>query len=195
MADLAGPPNEQPNGISEEKKLSSYQLFILFAQISSLGFGGVLPWAYRTLVERKQLLGHAEFGELFAMGQILPGPNICNVAVILGYRHAGIAGGFAALAGIVGVPTLIVILLGLGYQHYGDVPLVRHALAGMAPVAAGLIAGTAVKLALNLPRRWKTILLVILVFGGIAIARWPLINVLGALIPLALILFWKAQRP
>lgn len=171
-------------------KLSPTQLFLLFTHMTLLGFGGVLPWAYRILVERRQILEKAEFRELLAFAQILPGPTICNLSVIIGYRHAGIVGGIAALSGMILAPFALVIMFGLAYRHYGDFPMVRHALAGMSAVAAGLIVAMALKMTRDLPRRHKNTLLLILAFIGIALLRWPLLMVIGILAPLALVVFW-----
>ena len=171
-------------------KLTPVQLFVLFTQMTLLGFGGVLPWAYRILVERRQILEKGEFRELLAFAQILPGPTICNLAVIIGYRHAGIHGGIAALSGMILAPFVLVIMLGLAYRHYGDLLPVRHALAGMSAVAAGLIVAMALKMLRDLPRRRKNALLLVLAFAGIALLRWPLLTVIGLLAPLALAVFW-----
>ena len=171
-------------------KLTPVQLFALFTQMTLLGFGGVLPWAYRILVERRQILEKDEFRELLAFAQILPGPTICNLAVIIGYRHAGIHGGIAALSGMILAPFVLVIMLGLAYRHYGDLRPVRHALAGMSAVAAGLIVAMALKMLRDLPRRRKNALLLVLAFAGIALLRWPLLTVIGVLAPLALAVFW-----
>jgi chromate transporter len=171
--------------------LRPYQLFLLFSHAAVLGFGGVLPWAYRLLVERKELLTKAEFVDLFSFGQILPGPPICNIAMLFGHRHAGVIGGFCALAGLVVAPTLFVIVLGIAYQRFGDVALVHNALSGMAAVAAGLVVAMALKMASDLPRQWKHMLFAALMFASIALARWPLITVLAVLAPVAVIAFWK----
>ena len=108
------------------------ELFLAFSQLALSGFGGVLPWAHRTLVEQKGWLTQREFVETLALGQLLPGPNIGNMAVMIGYRFAGYAGAAAAIAGLVGGPFLIMITLGLLYRSYGTLPLVQHALSGFA---------------------------------------------------------------
>lgn len=188
----AAPPDVQ---ISQEpKRLSPYRLFTMFMRIALLGFGSILPSTYRILVEREKVVSSADFREMFAFGQILPGPPICNVVVIVGYRNAGVAGSIAALAGLFTLPFVIVILLGLAYQRFGDLEPVRHALAGMSAVAAGLVAATALKMALDLPRQWKNMIFAGLMFAGVAVLRWPLLTVLVVLIPLALLAFRKALR-
>jgi chromate transporter len=171
--------------------LSPTQLFLLFTQTSLVGFGGVLPWVYRILVERRKVLSRRELGELLAFAQILPGPTICNLSVIIGHRHAGLVGGVAALAGMIMAPLAIVITLGIAYRHYGDLLPVRHALAGMSAVAAGLVGAMALKMARDLPRRWKNAIFAGLMFAGVAVMRWPLLAVISVLVPLSLLTFWK----
>lgn len=173
------------------KRLSPYRLFIMFTRISLLGFGSILPSSYQILVERKKVVSSAEFRELFAFGQILPGPPLCNVAVIIGYRNAGIVGGMAAVTGMFAVPFVIVILLGFAYRRFGDLEPVRHALSGMSAVAAGLVAATALKMAFDLPRHGKNMIFAGLMFAGVALMRWPLLTVILVLAPLAILAFRK----
>ena len=74
------------------RSIGPLELFIAFSQLALSGFGGVLPWAHRALVERRGWLTQREFVETLALGQLLPGPNIGNMAVMIGYRFAGYAG-------------------------------------------------------------------------------------------------------
>ncbi|HEY1148020.1 MAG TPA: chromate transporter [Pseudoduganella sp.] len=128
-------------------KINCWALFKLFSQMALLGFGGVLPFAYRYLVERSRWLSDSEFAQLLSIAQLLPGPTICNLAVIVGQRFAGTGGALAALAGLLVAPFFIVIALGVGYQELATSALFAHALQGMAAAAAGLILATAGKLA------------------------------------------------
>jgi chromate transporter len=112
-----------------------------------LGFGGVLPFAYRYLVERSRWLSDSEFAQLLGIAQLLPGPTICNLAVIVGQRFAGTGGALAALSGLLVAPFFIVIALGVAYQELATSALFARALQGMAAAAAGLILATAAKLA------------------------------------------------
>lgn len=163
-------------------------LFIAFSRIALSGFGGVLPFAYRGLVERRRWLSPAEFAEFLGLSQMLPGPTICNVGLMVGHRYAGLRGALAALAGLIVLPFLLVIALGVLYQRYGELMAVRDALRGMAAVAAGLILATAVKMGLALARRHEPVrrrgmqvLLLLLAFVALGLFRWPLIGVFGTL--------------
>ena len=171
-----------------QPRLGCAQLFWLFTRITMLGFGGVLPWMYRVLVEQRKVLDAAEFRELLALGQVLPGPSICNVAVMVGYRHARVAGGASALAGIMLGPTVLVILLGLGYASRGNSALLASVLSGMSAAATGLIVVVALRMAAGLPRRWRSALLAGLALLGIAGLHLPLWLVLGALGPVGMLL-------
>jgi len=169
-------------------------IFLAFTQVSLSGFGGVQFWARYVLVERRGWLTDREFVETLAMGQMLPGPNIFNLSLMIGYRYAGMAGAFAAMAGFMGWPFLIVIGIGMLYVRYEDLPMVQHGLAGMSAAAVGLLIANAVKMAAVLPRRWRPWLFTVLAFVGVGALRWPLIGVLGVLAPLGIAAAWREQR-
>ncbi len=188
------PPDVPAAAAAAPAALLPSQLFMLFTQTAILGFGGVLPWAYLFLVERRKVLSKLEFSELLAFAQILPGPTICNLAVIVGHRNAGLVGAMTALAGMIAAPLVIVTTLGVAYRHFGDLAPVKHALAGMSAVAAGLVVAMALKMARELPRLWKNVIFAGLMFAGVGLMRWPLLAVIGVLAPLAFISFGKWTR-
>lgn len=177
----------------DKPRVSQLALFLTFSRISLSSFGGALFWARRGLVERQRWLTEREFVDLLTLGQLLPGPNVLNLTVMVGYRFAGWTGAAASVAGYLGWPCLVVIGMGLLYQHYGALPPVQHALAGMSKVAAGLLLATVIKLAIVLPRRWRPWLFGILAFVGVGVMRWPLLWVMGALAPCAVFLAWKSK--
>ncbi|MFZ6720489.1 chromate transporter [Undibacterium sp. Ji49W] len=136
--------------LSHPASLSSTRLFIAFSKIALTGFGGVMPFAYRALVEQYRWLSADEFARYLALSQVLPGPTICNIALMIGKRYAGIAGALAAMAGLIIAPFLLVIVLGVAYQRFGTLAIVQDALTGMTAVAAGLVLATAIKMAMLL---------------------------------------------
>ncbi len=170
------------------------QLFWMFTHITMLGFGGVLPWMYRVLVDQRHLLSAEEFRALLALGQVLPGPTICNMAVMVGYRHAGVAGGASALTGMMLGPMVLVILLGMGYEAHGHSPLLASVLTGMSAVAAGLIVVMALRMAAGLPRQWRSVLLAVLALVGIAVLHLALWLVLAGLAPVGMLLLRGDRR-
>ncbi len=160
------------------------QLFWAFTQLALQGFGGVLPVAQRELVERRQWLGRDDFLALLSLAQVLPGPNVINLALMIGDRFAGTLGAVAALAGILLAPLLLVLVLAAAVQQMAHWPAVADALRGMGVVAAGLVVATALKLAQAL--RSNALgplvcgLLVLVSTVGVAVLRWPLVGlVLG----------------
>jgi chromate transporter len=179
--------------VSHGPHVSTWALFLSFSQITLSGFGGLVFWARRVLVERRGWLTEQEFVDLLALGQLLPGPNILNLTVMVGYRFAGWAGAAAAVAGFLGWPCLVVIALGVLHQHYGTLPLVQHALTGMSAVAAGLLLASVVKMASVLPRQWRPWLFAGLAFVGVGVLRWPLLWVMAGLAPCAVALAWKGR--
>jgi chromate transporter len=178
---------------SPKPRVGRFALFVTFSRISLSSFGGALFWARRGLVERQRWLTEPDFVELLALGQLLPGPNVLNLTVMVGYRFAGWTGAAASVAGYLGWPCLVVIGMGVLYEHYGALPQVQRALAGMSIVAAGLLLATVIKLAMVLPRHWRPWLFGMLAFVGVGIMRWPLLWVIAALAPCAVFLAWKAK--
>ena len=129
------------------------------------GFGGVLPWARRTIVEQEKWLTSEEFSAMLGICQIVPGPNIVNLAVCVGSRFAGVSGALAAVLGLTLGPVALVILLGMLYEHYSYMPMVQGMLRGISAVGVGLIASTGFKMMrseLNYPPMLVVILFTVL---------------------------------
>lgn len=153
-------------------------LFWSFTWLALQGFGGVLAVAQRELVEKKRWLSREEFVQDWAVAQILPGPNVINLSLMIGDRHFGLRGALCALAGMLTIPTLVVLTLGAVFAGFADVPAVQGALRGMGAVAAGLISATGLKLigALRTSVMGVTVCWAVmtLVFVAIALLRLPL---------------------
>lgn len=137
-------PQAQPRSLSD--------LFLSFTILALQGFGGVLAVAQRELVERKRWMTREEFVEEWAVAQIMPGPNVVNLALMIGSRYFGWRGAMAALAGMLLAPLAVVLALALAYTQYSQHPQVAAALRGMGAVAAGLVAATGLKLLSTLRR-------------------------------------------
>jgi chromate transporter len=178
---------------------SPRDLFRVFNRLALQGFGGVLPIAQRELVERERWLTREQFVELLSVAQVLPGPNVVNLALIFGDRHFGWRGGLAALAGMLAAPLAIVIALTILYTHFARHPVVAGALQGMGAVAAGLVLSTGIKLLPALRRnpmgRGLAFALAVATFGAIALARFPLPAVLAVLGGGAYAWAWRRLAP
>jgi chromate transporter len=188
-------PVRQPRSASE--------LFRVFNRLALQGFGGVLPIAHRELVERERWLAPQQFIDLLALGQVLPGPNIINMALIFGDRHFGWRGALAAVGGLLAVPMIIVLLVATLYQQVASHPLAAGALRGMGVVAAGLVIATALKLSSTLaanplgrPACYAIGAATLALIGGL---RWPLAWVVLGLGGAAMTAAWwricAAEKP
>jgi chromate transporter len=125
---------------------SPTDLFWSFTWLALQGFGGVLAIVQREMVEKKQWLTREEFIEDWAVAQILPGPNVVNLSLMIGDRYFGLRGALMALAGMLTFPLMIVLALAAIFTGMADSPAVAGALRGMGAVAGGLIAATGLKL-------------------------------------------------
>ncbi len=177
---------------------STAELFFTFNRLALQGFGGVLAIAQRELVERKRWLTRQQFVEMLALSQVLPGPNVVNLALIFGDRFYGLRGAFAALAGMLAVPLVIVLLLAAAYAEFSRLGVVSGALRGMGAVAAGLVISTAIKLMGTLRSSRLGVPLAgafaALTFVAIGWLRWPLVGVIVGLGSLAIAIAW-ARSP
>ena len=179
-------PNLPPAATPNQPGL--LELFVAFAKMSLAGFGGVLVWARRGIVDQHKWMTAEEFNETFALCHFLPGPNIVNLSVVFGSRIRGIGGGLAAFAGLVAPPMLIMTILAALYARYGEIDALRRILAGVSCAAVGLLIAAVFKMMMPLIKRRDLIGLVVLVavFIAIGLARLPLQAVLLVAIPLSL---------
>src|SRR5882724_11265949 len=173
-----------------------FELFIAFAKMSLAGFGGVLIWARRGIVEQHRWMTAEEFNETYALCHFLPGPNIVNLSVVFGSRFRGIAGGIAAFSGLVGPPMVIATILAALYARYGEIDVLRRILAGVSCAAVGLLIAVVFKMMMPLIKKRDAVGLVMLlaVFIAIGLLRLPLQAVLLVAIPLSLGITYLMRR-
>lgn len=185
--DLPTPPAIQP-GLLE--------LFLAFAKMSLAGFGGVLVWARRGIVDQHRWMTAEEFNETFALCHFLPGPNIVNLSVVFGARFGGILGGVAAFVGLIGPPMVIATILAAIYARYGEIEALRRILAGISCAAVGLLIAVVLRMMMPLLKKRDAAGMAILaaVFVAIGIVRLPLPAVLLAGVPLSLLVTWFVRR-
>ena len=174
-------------------------LFVSFTLLALQGFGGVLAVVQRELVEKKRWMTREEFIEDWAVAQIMPGPNVVNLSLMIGGRYFGLKGAMAALAGMLTVPLVIVLMLAMVHAQFAAYPGVAGALRGMGAVAAGLIAATGLRLFGALLKNVLGLRLCIglgvLCFVAVALLRWPLVYVLLGLGGLACTVAWQKLKP
>lgn len=175
------------DSIQVTKHPSSSELFSGFMQLGLMGFGGVLPLAHRMVVEDRQWLDTEEFSHLLGICQILPGGNIINMAVAIGYQSQGIKGAVSAVLGLIFAPTLIVVLLYELYAQFQNIPTIKHMIEGLAAAAAGLLFAMGFKMLKPLMHNYLTYLTIGLTFVFMWIFKIPLLLTLVILLSINLI--------
>jgi chromate transporter len=193
---MTSPSAAQPaSAASHPQPQSLTDLFISMTLLALQGFGGVLAVVQRELVERKRWMTRDEFVEEWAVAQIMPGPNVVNLALMIGGRYFGLRGAMVALAGMLTAPLVVVIILALLYAHFADNAHLAAALRGMGAVAAGLITATGLKLLAALRTHplgvAACIAFGIATFIAVAILRLPLAWVLIVLGGVSCWLTWR----
>ena len=190
------PPIPAIAAIAKSVVPNPLELFIAFALISVYGFGGVLYWSRRMMVDERKWMTAEEFNDAYALCNFLPGPNIVNFSVVFGRQVRGTVGALVALLGLLGPPFLVVTLLSLIYARYGDVAALQRVLGGVAAAAAGLTISTGLKMAGPLLRERPGFAhgVATAAFLAVGVLSWPLYWVLGVLIPCSIAVTWWTRR-
>lgn len=172
----------------EPPRLGHAELFTGFFVTGLSGFGGVLPFARRMMVERRGWMTAAEFADLFSLCQFLPGPNAVNLAAAFGARHRGIPGAFTGVIGLLAAPVAVVILLGALFERYGQLPVVHGALLGLAAAAAGLFMSAALRISAPSLRQLDNCAVVGLAFILFGVLHLALFAVIAVVTPVSWLL-------
>jgi chromate transporter len=161
---------------------SKTDLFVSFTLLALQGFGGVLAVVQRELVEKKRWMTREQFVEDWAVAQVMPGPNVVNLSLMIGGRYFGLPGALAGVAGMLAAPLVVVLLLAVAFGGVSQEPWAQGALRGMGAVSAGLIAAVGLKLITALRHnpmgKPVCIALAVATFAGVGVLRWPLFVVL-----------------
>ena len=168
-------------------------LFTGFFMIGVRGFGGVLPWARRTIVEERKWLTPPEFAEVLGLCQFLPGGNIMNVAIAVGARFRGALGAAAAILGLMLAPIAIVIAMGAVYDQYAELPVVRRAFAALAAAASAFVLTAALKIAAPLRTRYLAMGITAVTFIATAVFRVPLQQAMPVLAVISIFVLWRFE--
>jgi chromate transporter len=195
MSEAASTAPSPPPSAPSAPPPALLDLFVAFALISLCGFGGVLAWSRRMLVEERGWMTAEEFNDAYALCQFLPGANVVNLSVVFGRRIRGKVGAAVALVGLIGPPFVIVTLIGFVYTRVGEVAALQRMLLGVAAAAAGLILGTCAKMAAPLfkDRLGVAPLIALATFASVGILRWPLYWALAVLVPLSIAIAWMRR--
>jgi chromate transporter len=158
---------------------SKTELFMVFTVLALQGFGGVLGVVQRELVERRKWMSKAQFVEEWSVAQVMPGPNVVNLCLMIGGKYFGIAGALAAVCGLICGPLVVVLGLAILFGGVADNPVAQGALKGMGAVSAGVIMATGLKLSTTLPQNpmglWPAAIIAAAAFIAVGIFRVPLV--------------------
>ncbi|MDE3233329.1 MAG: chromate transporter [Pseudomonadota bacterium] len=185
---------------SEESEIrqpqSKTEIFVAFTLMALQGVGGVLVIVQHELVNRRKWLTQAQFVEEWSVAQVMPGPNVVNLCLMLGGKYFGLAGALAAVSGLIMAPMLLVLTLAILFGGVSDSAVAQGALKGMGAVSGGLIIATGLKLSKTLPQNplgiWLAIAFAVITFTAVGIFRVSLIWVLLGLGLLACLLTYRA---
>lgn len=173
-------------------------IYLSFTWLALQGFGGVLAFIEREMVERKKWLTRDEFIEDWAVARTMPGPPALNLSIMIGAHHFGLRGALAAVFGMLSLPSLLILLLALAYGRFGNNPQVIDALHGMGAVAAGLIIATGLRLSTALkknPMGMRVCLsLAVAGFAGLALLHLDLVVVLPVLGLIGCVIAYRKVR-
>ena len=170
-------------------------LFLGFMKLGLMGFGGVLPLAHRMIVEDRKWLSSEKFTDLLGVCQILPGGNIVNISVAMGYDFQGYKGALSAVLGLMFAPTIIVISLYQLYTQFQSIPAIQHSIEGLAAAAAGLLFATGLKMLKPIFKNTLTYITIGLTILFMLLIKLPLALTLLILVSInMLILTWQQRH-
>jgi chromate transporter len=170
------------------------QLFLGFAKIGLLGFGGVAPWARHIIVAERRWLSERDYASTLGIGQILPGPNTVNSAVIIGDRFHGTTGAMLAVSGLLCTPIAVLIGIALLYDRLAGFPSVGAAIGAGAAAAAGLVIGTAIKMARRLKPDVAAVAVGVAAFAAVGLFHLPMALAIVVLAPISIAIVWWQRR-
>jgi chromate transporter len=174
--------------------MTRLDLFLGFAKIGMLGFGGVAPWARHIIVEERRWLDEREYAAILGVGQVLPGPNTVNSAILIGDRFHGATGAAIAVFALLCMPITVLIGIALIYDRIAGNADVEAAIGAGAAAAAGLLIGTALKMARRLKPGATTIFIGLAAFVSVGLLTLPMALAIVMLGPLSIAIVWWERR-
>ncbi len=185
--------NDNPSG-EDFPAMTRRELFECFLVMGLISFGGVLPFARRALVEQRKWLTSDEFSDALSLGQILPGPNVVNLSIMVGARFHGAVGAVLSFCGLMLAPLAIILGLATLYGAYGQVTAVQHVINGTAAASAGLVVAVGYNMLARQAKSWCTSGVSLLAFVSCGLLAWPLLLVLGVLTPISIFIAWYNRK-
>jgi len=189
------PPEVVPEAPPQAQRVPLFELFIIFLKLGTIAIGGgTQAFMYRDLVEVKRWIDDKAFLTGLAIAQVLPGANPVNLALYFGQKLHGGLGAIAAVFGMVAPAFCIILAAGYAYRQLAHFPATHFILLGAAAVGVAATLAMGIKIATRLDRNWATIFIALVTFGTIGVWRLPMVPVVGAVVPLSVLIFYFARR-
>ena len=125
-------------------------IFRSFARIGLLSFGGPaaqISMMHEELVVRRGWLTEQQFLGALSFCMLLPGPEAMQLCTYAGWRLRGVLGGLIAGLLFVLPGAAVILVLGLGYATYGDLPMVQTVFLGIKAAVVVIVLQALLKLA------------------------------------------------
>ena len=184
----------QTNENKSEQKLCDFDRIIdiagLFFKLGSTGFGGlavqVAMMDYEVVVKRKWFKRET-FLNIVGASNLVPGPNAVEIALQIGYIHAGWLGFMVSGICFIVPSTLFTIGFALSYQLYGTLPQVAPFLEAIKPATLAVILISTWKLGKVIIKNWHSAVIGIIALTALFFG----INEITALFACGIIgMFW-----
>ncbi len=175
---------KKPSGNAEGKRTSLWSLFITFAKVGVMTFGGgyaMLPILEREVVSNHKWATSDQMLDYYAIGQCTPGIIAVNVSTFVGYSERGYLGAMVATLGIVFPSLVIITLLASVLKMFQDNVYVQKAFAGIRVAVCALMVSAVIKLAKKAISNLTTLIIAVLsLLLQILFGVSPIIIVLSA---------------
>lgn len=175
---------------------SLLQLAGVLFWIGVFSFGGGLSgWIHRQVVHRYRWMTNDDFLSGIALAQVVPGANVTNLCVYVGYRIRGAIGAMVSLFALMSGPTVLCVFVALLYHYVQDYPVLHACVDGVAAAAVGLnirlgIVGTQ---RLQRMRRIAPMVAMVATFVAVGVMEWPLVPVVLVIAPLSVAAVWPRK--
>lgn len=186
---------EDDNQAQARRRVSLGAIASVFLQVGAFSFGGgVTGWMHRITVTQKGWLTEGQFLSGLALGQVLPGANVSNMAVYIGQVLRGPVGALVALFAVLTGPFFLVIALASVYDDIIKLPFFHSAMDGIAAAAVGMVLRMGFAGASHGCRSMSMGGIAFAVFVAIGIFQWPLVPVVLVAAPLSVALAWPREK-
>jgi chromate transporter len=179
-----------------EEKVSLRALADVFFRVGLFSFGGGTgAWIHRETVTLRNWLTHEDFMAGLALGQVLPGANVSNIAVYVGGRLRGALGATLALGALLSGPFVVILALAWISSLLKNQPVFNAAMGGVAAAAVGLVMNIAVVGARRFFPEIGPTLIMLATFVAIGILHWSLFATVAVVAPVSVVLSYMRLNP